>query len=364
MVKKRIGPRPLVAHHSLLQQAVGQGSILNSDLSKFLQSVDLYQKNECDYTDITARIFEQEVESSLYIFEAHQAQKKDQTLFIIPSLINRATVLDLTSDRSMCRYFARQGFDVYLLEWGRPQAESLEFDLYDYHQKRLQPLFRKVYEKYQKPIHVMGFCMGGVFALGLGLEDDLVDENQIASIAFFAPPWDFSVIDEKDSKNLVSYYKSIKNMTSMLEVDQIQMMFLGLDPWHVYNKFLKFASYDQTSEKAAYFIAMEDWVNDGVPLVRDVADMIILGWYENNLLPQKRMTWGDDVLDPSSVKGPQAVFIADNDSIVPMGSSQKLADQLPKADVFHYPCGHTSLVAGDVAIKNVWQDYKNWLLSL
>lgn len=364
MIKKRIGPRPLVAHHSLLQQAIGDGSILENDLKKFLQSVDLYQKNKSTYADITADIFDCEEESALYIFEAHEKQKKDQVLFIIPSLINRATILDLTHERSMCRYFARQGFDVYLLEWGEPQERNSGFNLHAYYQKRLKPLFEKVYEKHQEPIHVMGFCMGGVFTLGVGQDREIIEGDQVASVAFFAPPWDFSTVNEKDSKNLVSYYKTIKNITKFLEVDQIQMMFLGLDPWHVYNKFLKFASYDPASEKATYFIAMEDWVNDGVPLVRDVADEIILGWYQDNLLPKKQVSWGEEMLDPALVKVPHAVFIADKDRIVPMGSSQSLADQLPEPDVFHYLCGHTSLVAGDVAIKNVWQDYKNWLLSL
>ncbi len=364
MNNKRIGPRPLMAHHSFLQRCVAQGDLHPFKVKEFLQAVDFYQKSKIDTLSISGSIFASCQESLLYHFQAQDGCGGGRALFIVPSLINRSTVLDLTDYRSFCRYFSQQGFNVYLLEWGVPNDESQAFGVFDYYRLRLRPLFEKVFQKHRVPIHVMGFCMGSIFALGMGQDGGMCARSSLASLAFFAPPWDFSFVKKIDKENILSFYNEIEKNERNVSVDALQMMFMTLDPWHVYRKFLKFKNSDPESERYRYFVAMEDWVNDGVPLSRKVADTIVFDWYRDNLLPQGKGVWGETVLTPKRVVVPHAVFIADKDKIVPAKSSQALADQLPRSDVFNYSCGHTSLVAGDIAIEKVWQDYKNWLLSV
>jgi polyhydroxyalkanoate synthase len=55
-----------------------------------------------------------------------------------------------------------------------------------------------------------------------------------------------------------------------LPVDVIQALFAGLDPLLVVRKFVKFAGLDPASPSAAQFVALEDWLNDGVPLAAEV----------------------------------------------------------------------------------------------
>jgi len=47
-------------------------------------------------------------------------------------------------------------------------------------------------------------------------------------------------------------------------------------------KFLAFARMDPTHPKAAAFVALEDWLNDGVPLAAPVARECLAGWYGAN----------------------------------------------------------------------------------
>ena len=51
-----------------------------------------------------------------------------------------------------------------------------------------------------------------------------------------------------------------------LSVDAIQTLFYSLDPFLVIRKFLAFDRLDPASPEAAHFVALEDWLNDGVPL--------------------------------------------------------------------------------------------------
>src|SRR5260221_9943702 len=54
------------------------------------------------------------------------------TVLIVPSLINRAFVLDLSARRSLLRHLAGMGVRPLLVDWGRPGAVEASFTLTDY----------------------------------------------------------------------------------------------------------------------------------------------------------------------------------------------------------------------------------------
>ena len=60
------------------------------------------------------------------------------------------------------------------------------------------------------------------------------------------------------------------------------MLLLGLDPFGVAAKYRAFARLRQDSERARLFVALEDWLNDGIPLAAPVARECMAGWYGGN----------------------------------------------------------------------------------
>ena len=67
-----------------------------------------------------------------------------------------------------------------------------------------------------------------------------------------------------------------------LPVDLLQSLFALLDPWGVADKYRGFARLPQDSERARLFVALEDWLNDGVPLAAEVARACLGEWYGEN----------------------------------------------------------------------------------
>ena len=59
-------------------------------------------------------------------------------VLFVPSLINRAYILDLMEGGSMLRWLAGQGAHPYLLDWGWPGEVEREFSLTDYIAGRLE----------------------------------------------------------------------------------------------------------------------------------------------------------------------------------------------------------------------------------
>ena len=48
-------------------------------------------------------------------------------IVLVMSLVSRSYILDLTKGQSLVEFLLRQGFDVYLIDWGVPRAEHATF---------------------------------------------------------------------------------------------------------------------------------------------------------------------------------------------------------------------------------------------
>jgi hypothetical protein len=63
---------------------------------------------------------------------------KGPTVVFVPSLVNRAYVLDLMPEASLLRWLPGQGFRTLLLDWGWPEEAERHFTLTDYIAGRLE----------------------------------------------------------------------------------------------------------------------------------------------------------------------------------------------------------------------------------
>ena len=62
-------------------------------------------------------------------------------IFLVPSLVNRAYILDLMPGHSFTDYLKQEGWRPYLLDWGEPQQDSEALSLEAYITERLLPAF-------------------------------------------------------------------------------------------------------------------------------------------------------------------------------------------------------------------------------
>src|SRR3569833_3118558 len=67
-------------------------------------------------------------------------------LLLVFAIMNRPHILDLRPGHSFVEFMVRSGFDVYLLDWGRPGLEDWATKLDDYAMEYLPRAIRKVKE--------------------------------------------------------------------------------------------------------------------------------------------------------------------------------------------------------------------------
>jgi polyhydroxyalkanoate synthase len=147
----------------------------------------------------------------------------------------------------------------------------------------------------------------------------------------------------------------------VMPVEALQAMFTGLDPCLALNKFAAFGRLDAESDKAEEFVALEDWLNDGVPLAARVARECLLDWYGENLPGTGRWRVDGRAVEPRAVALPTLVVLPKNDRIVPPASALALAAAIPGAETLTPPAGHIGMVVGHGAAEAVWAPLAAWL---
>jgi polyhydroxyalkanoate synthase len=148
-----------------------------------------------------------------------------------------------------------------------------------------------------------------------------------------------------------------------LPVDSVQSLFASLDPQLVARKFVAFSRLDPASPKATAFVALEDWLNDGVPLAAPVARECLGGWYGENT--PARGTWriAGRPVDPSRLALPSLCVIPAQDRIVPPASARALAGKVPGTEIMTPRLGHIGMVVSAGAGEQVWRPLRDWLAA-
>jgi poly(3-hydroxyalkanoate) synthetase len=242
---------------------------------------------------------------------------------VVPSLINRAYILDLMPGKSLMRYLAAEGLQPLLLDWGYPGPAERRFTLTDYIAGRLERALMDI----GRPVILVGYCMGGLLALAAALEPAMA-------------------------------------ATGGLATDLLQMLFACLDPFQTPEKYRDFGRLDQSGAAARLFVAIEDWLNDGIPLAAPAARACLDEWYGENATAEGRWAIAGATVDPARLAQPAFIAIPDRDRIVPPESASALADLIPHATVHRPAAGHVGMAAGRRAETELWRPLRDWCLGL
>src|SRR5438270_13101486 len=100
-----------------------------------------------------------------YIPVVPAEQRHKVPLFLVFALMNKLYILDLRPGNSFIEYMVKQGYDVYLLDWGAPGPEDkdLKFDEYvlDYLPRAIRKL--KAVSGCDE-FSMLGWCIGAILA--------------------------------------------------------------------------------------------------------------------------------------------------------------------------------------------------------
>ncbi len=284
-------------------------------------------------------------------------------LLVVPSLVNRATILDLSPERSLLRWLVGQNIRPLLVDWGLPEESKAANLTLESHIARLQH-FLHTAQQMAAPagVHLMGHCLGGNLALALAA----TNPTAFRSLTLLSTPWDFHAGDGWLGKNAAAIWDGIAQtipQQNIIPAAVVQSLFALLQPQAVTEKFRRLGRSPPSPAELQHFARVEQWLNDPTPLSRAVMRSLIEDWYGANQPMRGGWRVAGQPVRPRNIKIPTLVAIPDQDHIVPPASSSALARQLPCAQEWHVPLGHIGMIISHKAPSRVWRKLADWVLQ-
>ncbi|WOE74011.1 alpha/beta fold hydrolase [Alterisphingorhabdus coralli] len=275
---------------------------------------------------------------------------RDIDVLIVPSPINAPQILDMVEGRSLIAHLEAQGLGCGLLHWGAitPQRgdETISSFVADY----LRPLL----QRQKRPVHLVGYCLGGLLALGAACL------SEIRSLTLIASPWDFSGYGPDRRSEMMALWARNRAQCKAMRVAPIEMVqqgFWSLDKRRVVEKYRAFGKMDADSPGRAIFVAIEDWANGGEPLPFAFADQLFSEFIEKNASVEGQWKIDGTQISPDAVQAPALELVSASDQITPMATSAGFANR------HVYAGGHVGMVVGGSAKQRSWKDISEWLVN-
>ncbi len=279
------------------------------------------------------------------------------SVLIIPSLINRYYILDLNEKLSFARYLAGAGINVFLLDWDEPSASDGALDAAGYVIRYLQPLLEHLGE-----VHVMGYCVGGVLGLALAI----LRAPLVKSLILLATPWDFGA--NNYSNGLWNNFQQLVthnwcDNAPLVSGEYLSWLFYLAEPARFEEKYNYFNGLSEDSEAYLRFLAVDNWVNDTVPLTSSFARDCLINWAENNATAKGEWTVAGECILPRKLRCPALVISPLHDKIVTLKNAQSIAAGMRDVTILMPPTGHIGMIIGRERVRNLWQPVVEWIAN-
>lgn len=347
----------------------GEGRTIKASMEKVVDGLRRYQLHPYERKPEHKSVVWSDGSAKLSWYAAKTTRRNPRAkaqILVLPSMINGSEILDIIPEsQSLVRWLASQGFDVFVLDWGRmvddPELKDIDSALTIKFSK-LATWLRQ--QKGEEPLYGLGYCMGGILLAGAEtLNPDLFD-----GLIFVATPWDFEAGGKESFAEALRVWVGEGGLVRVAHLDYmpnewLQLIFSGTDPSMVARKYSAFADMDMGSEKAKLFVAVEDWVNGGQDLPSGIIRQAVSNWYvENKTMTGKWKVKGTPV-NAGNIEKDSLVIIPAKDRIVPPDSAKALVDALPNVWVLTPDSGHISMMVSSSAEAEVWEPIKDWIFD-
>lgn len=336
---------------------------LPEELQKMLLGIQRYYQHDFEVERLPLDTVWQQGSVSVNAVPGHEYNRAHEAIILIPSMINKSYILDLMEGRSMLRWMAARGLDPYLLDWGEVEGDEAQKNLSGTVKDRLVPALTFLHAHHGSKVHALGYCMGGTILLGAAT----LAQHHLKSITMLAAPWDFHAGSQMLLNRVKFWAPSAFPMIEekgVLSVDWIQTLFASLDPVATAKKFAAFYDMDDDAPEAQIFIAVEDWLNDGVCLPAASAQHCIKDWFLHNHTYAGTWEIGSHLVRPSDIKIPVLIVASKRDRLVEYESGAALAEQIKHAKIINPNCGHIGMIAGGKAVQKVWGPIADWVQQI
>lgn len=290
-------------------------------------------------------------------------------VLIVTSLVNQPYILDLVPGQSMVEFLLRQGFDVYMIEWGRPRKAHQHLTLEDHVLDRLPACVQQVLQHSgERELSIIGYCIGGLLsalwaALSAPPKGDKASAT-LKNLVCMATPVNSDGLEslkawmgeDFDEEALLAEHGNVP-------AEWVQNALRALRPFGKVAGAMNLLNQADREDVVRSNLRMGKWESDNIPFPGGVFRQMVRDFLRGNRLMQGDWQIGGKTVDLGAIRVPFLHLLAQDDHITPYASSRDLVQRVGSKDrqELILKGGHVGLVAGRGAEMRMWPALDAWL---
>ncbi len=284
-------------------------------------------------------------------------------VLLVPPLMVKPFIFDLFPGRSMVAHLLKRGFAVYLVDFGEPDDADSFVSLDDYVLDWMPTACRAVKaDAGSDELSVLGYCMGGIFALSHVAANR---DDSVRNIVSIATPVDmskmglFAWFSKLAGNQVEALAKRIGNVPGGLS----SMAFRLLTPMKNVTRYADLFMNMYNEEYVNGFDAMNQWTSQFIDYPQAAFVQFNKEIMQRNKLARAQMKFGDRVADLHNIHASLLVFAGKSDQVAPRATVQALLEATASKDKTYklVSGGHMGVFAGASAPELVWDVAADWL---
>ncbi len=292
-----------------------------------------------------------------------EANLKPVPILLIPPLMVRPFIFDLTGKRSLVRTLLHEGFEVYLVDFGVPDKHDESVRLERYVMDWVPAAIDAVLEHSKaKQLTLYGYCMGGLFAL---LHTSVHRDPRIHSIVTIGSPIDahkmgpLALIVRLGHGQVDFLSRKLGNVPGPVSSAAFRMM----TPLKALTRYGDLFRHMWDDEYVNGFDALTAWTDNFIDYPGEAFRQVLHDFMLGNKFKDGTWEFAGKAADLSTITCPVLAFAGKSDNVVPPAAAQELMAVLGSEDKTFVEAhgGHMGVCAGREAPREVWLPSARWL---
>ena len=310
------------------------------------------------------KLLYQEKNLSLYHYLPFSESLYKTPVVLVPPLMTTTDIFDLVHEHSLANTLLEAGFNVYLIDFGKPDRNDSHLKIDDY---ILNYLYRSVHmtKKHtgSNQVTLLGYCLGGTFSIIYG-SVSLDIKNDVKNVINIAGPIDLKYLQFFNLvfKPFKKEWFALADKFGGIPKELLTFIFKVQDPVAYIRRPLHLMDKAWDRDFLIKYQALSNFFDNFQNLPANTFKQAFEAICSNELVCGK-LKLMDQTVNLSNFQASLLTFAGSRDTFIPPESVRAVQKYISSKD-FQYvelPFGHISIMGSDKAKNTIWKTCVDWL---